>query len=68
MNASDVQVSDEDGYLSRNMTIRASWNDDSQFANNIAKERILTLTSRFASKQQDREKNEFGSIQSPARL
>ena len=56
MNASDVQVSDEDGYLSRNMTIRASWNDDSQFANNIAKERILTLTSRFASKQQDREK------------
>ena len=56
MNVSDVQVSDEDGYLSRNMTIRANLNDDSQFANKIAKERIWTLTSRFGSKQQDRER------------
>ena len=53
MNVSDVQVSDEDGYLSRNMTIRATLNDDSQFANKIAKERIWTLTSRLASKQQN---------------
>ena len=36
----DVKVTDEDGYLSRNMTIRANVNDDSQFANKIAKERI----------------------------
>ena len=47
MNVSDVQVSSEDGYLSRNMTIRANLNDDSQFANKIAKERIWTFTSPF---------------------
>ena len=47
MKVSDVQVSDEDGHLSRNMTIRASANDDSQFADKIPKERIWTLTSRF---------------------
>ena len=29
----------------RNMSIRANLNDDSQFANKIAKERIWTLTS-----------------------
>ena len=38
MNVSDVQVSDEDGYLSRTMTIRANLNEDPQFANKIAKE------------------------------
>ena len=69
MNVSDVLVSDADGYLSRNMTIRANLKDGSQFANKIAKERIWTLKSRFASKQQDRETtNEFGSIRSPARF
>ena len=47
VNVSDVQVSDEDGSLSRNKTIRANVNDDSQFANTIAKERIWTLTSPF---------------------
>ena len=41
MNVSDVQVSDEDG------VIRANLNDDSQFANKIAKERIWTITSPF---------------------
>ena len=43
MNVSDVQVSDEDGYLSRNMTFRANSNDDSQFANKIANERIWKI-------------------------
>ena len=33
MNAGDIQVSDEDGYLSRNMTVTANLNDDFQFAN-----------------------------------
>ena len=41
MNVSVVQVSDEDVYLSRNMTIRANLNDDSQVAHKIAKERNL---------------------------
>ena len=30
MDVSDMKVTDEDGYLSRNMTIRANLNDDSQ--------------------------------------
>ena len=47
MNVCDVQVSGEDGYLSRNLTIRANLNDDSQFAKKIATERIWTLTSPF---------------------
>ena len=51
MNVSDVQVSDEDGYLSLNKTIRANLNGDSQFANKIVKERIWTLDS--PSRQQD---------------
>ena len=51
MKVSDVQVSDEDGYLSRNMTIRANLNDDCQFANKIVKERIWALDS--LSRQQD---------------
>ena len=36
---SDVNMTDEDGYLSRNMTIRANLNDDSQ----LHDERIITV-------------------------
>ena len=61
MNVSDVQVSDEDGSLSRNMTIRANLNDDSQFANKIVKERMWSLDSR--SRQQDRISAFFGTRQ-----
>ena len=36
---SDVNMIDEDGFLSRNMTIRTNWNDDSQ----LHDERIITV-------------------------
>ena len=47
IDVSDVKVTDEAGYLSRNMTIRANLNDDSQFNNKMVKERIWI--NRFAS-------------------
>ena len=47
MNVSDVQVSDEDGYRVPQHDDQSELNDDSQFANKIAKERIWTLTSPF---------------------
>ena len=36
---SDMNMIDEDGYLSRNMTIRTNWNDDSQ----LHDEHIITV-------------------------
>ena len=51
-----VQVSDEDGYLSRNMTFRAISNDDSQSPTRSRKSEFGKSIPCFASKQQDRER------------